>query len=1055
LLLLIQPARAAIVEVAHVSDPPGIIAQTNYLETPTNVTTVTAPASSGSHRFTHWTLNGVRPDDDTGRSQNPASFTLYEPTVAIAHYLPATQDSDGDGLPDWYEIEYYGDLAQTGGSDTDADGFTLAEEFSVGFHPRVKDELVAGGLSRVRSATVPVNLNLSPTYRLLSSPPGFIAVTNTVTHGTVVTTPDLWGQAVSGHRFAYWDLDGVRQQDAYGIALGGFSFAVANDAVATAHYFPSAQDADADGVSDWFEYVYYPDLAQPSSSDSDGDGFTLAEELALGTVPTLRDEIVPGGLSRVRSATVEVNLNGFPVYWLISQPAGFINSSNIVNPGTVVTTPDLWGQAVSGHRFAYWDLDGVRQQDAYGIALGGFSFAVASNTVATAHYAPDGEDSDTDGAADWFEYVYYGGLGQSGTSDTDGDRFTLAEELAQGTTPTLRDEFVPGGISRARAVSGTIMDLQPFEQLQYTLVDGVLSNLFTGFGGAGGAIFGPNVAPALGDWDGDGDLDLFFGHASGVVRVFENIGSRSTLNLSDRTAAFGALASSWSDIASPAIALGDWSGDGRADLVVGGTGGTLRLIASTGHFTAPQSPGVKFTLVTGSANAIPALGDINGDGRVDLLVLLPDGLVTFYTNRGNASASFAAPPAAASLLGQAVPQASGLAVADINYDGRLDVLASDADGRIWEFYQGGTPGVFTLISKVWGGAGAGFAGRLTLATGDIDGDGDVDMVGGYGGGGLVSLRDPRFAVPANLRAYGGARSIVLTWDPDRQSRIVGYYVYRSAGTTNSFSRLTNDMVTVPRFEDPQPVPNVTNFYQVTAVCAVNYPGNSVAIFVEGRPSDIAGATVGGVTLWMPDYFGKPGSNTVLQINTPLATGISGTNLDIRVTYNPAILTPVSQIDPLQATVEQTGLTEDLLITDNAATASGELIITGLGGGVLTGQGNLFDINFRVALGAALGTKTTNTLSQVTLRDAFGNPLPVDATDIAVMTVANAYFPGDVNGDGMVSQPDFVLAMKLAVGQRPATPDEIAAGDMNGNGEIDKDDAHLILRMIHGQKPNPK
>jgi hypothetical protein len=72
-----------------------------------------------------------------------------------------------------------------------------------------------------------------------------------------------------------------------------------------------------------------------------------------------------------------------------------------------------------------------------------------------------------------------------------------------------------------------------------------------------------------------------------------------------------------------------------------------------------------------------------------------------------------------------------------------------------------------------------------------------------------------------------------------------------------------------------------------------------------------------------------------------------------------------------------------------------------------------------------------------------------------MTVANTCFPGDVNGDGIVSQPDFVLAMKLAVGQRPATPCEIAAGDMNGNGEIDKDDAHLILRMIHGKDPNPK
>jgi hypothetical protein len=149
------------------------------------------------------------------------------------------------------------------------------------------------------------------------------------------------------------------------------------------------------------------------------------------------------------------------------------------------------------------------------------------------------------------------------------------------------------------------------------------------------------------------------------------------------------------------------------------------------------------------------------------------------------------------------------------------------------------------------------------------------------------------------------------------------------------------------------------------------------------------------------------------------------------------------------------LTEGLLIADNGTTANGVLIISGLGGGVLNGEGNLFDINFRVTPGAALGTQTTNTFAQVTLQDGAGNPLPVDATDIAVMTVSNSYFPGDANGDGILSMDDFTLAMKLAVGQRPATPSEIAACDMNGNGIVDKDDAHLILRMVKGKDPNPK
>src|SRR5258707_8135819 len=92
------------------------------------------------------------------------------------------------------------------------------------------------------------------------------------------------------------------------------------------------------------------------------------------------------------------------------------------------------------------------------------SFTVTNDTVATAHYFPAAQDSDSDGVADWFEYVYYPTLAQSGTSDTDGDGFSLATELTQGTAPTLKDEIVPGGISRGRTAGGTIVDLQPFER---------------------------------------------------------------------------------------------------------------------------------------------------------------------------------------------------------------------------------------------------------------------------------------------------------------------------------------------------------------------------------------------------------------------------------------------------------------------------------------------------------------------------------------------------------------------------------------------------------------
>jgi hypothetical protein len=48
-------------------------------------------------------------------------------------------DSDGDGLPDTWEMRFYGNLASNGASNTDADGLTAAQEYAFGSNPAVAD----------------------------------------------------------------------------------------------------------------------------------------------------------------------------------------------------------------------------------------------------------------------------------------------------------------------------------------------------------------------------------------------------------------------------------------------------------------------------------------------------------------------------------------------------------------------------------------------------------------------------------------------------------------------------------------------------------------------------------------------------------------------------------------------------------------------------------------------------------------------------------------------------------------------------------------------------
>ena len=74
----------------------------------------------------------------------------------------------------------------------------------------------------------------------------------------------------------------------------------ANPAVETtivAHYFPSTQDNDGDGVADWFEFNQFGNLGYGPSNDNDGDGFTNDQENALGQEATIFDFVQDGGIS--------------------------------------------------------------------------------------------------------------------------------------------------------------------------------------------------------------------------------------------------------------------------------------------------------------------------------------------------------------------------------------------------------------------------------------------------------------------------------------------------------------------------------------------------------------------------------------------------------------------------------------------------------------------------------------------------------------------------------------------------------------------------------------
>jgi len=89
------------------------------------------------YAFGYWSVNGVRQQDANGAALNPISFAILNAsTVATAYLYNPTADSNGNGLPDWWEAYYFGSPT---GADANADnsgtGMNNLQKYLAGLNP--------------------------------------------------------------------------------------------------------------------------------------------------------------------------------------------------------------------------------------------------------------------------------------------------------------------------------------------------------------------------------------------------------------------------------------------------------------------------------------------------------------------------------------------------------------------------------------------------------------------------------------------------------------------------------------------------------------------------------------------------------------------------------------------------------------------------------------------------------------------------------------------------------------------------------------------------------
>jgi hypothetical protein len=257
---------------------------------------------------------------------------------------------------------------------------------------------------------------------------------------------------------------------------------------------------------------------------------------------------------------------------------------------------------------------------------------------------------------------------------------------------------------------------------------------------------------ALGDIDGDGDLDLLAGN------VGLSGGATNKLYLNNRSGGFSAtaVAVGIEKGSTYAIALGDIDGDGDLDLLSGNFNATNKLYLNNG--SNGFSAGVDIGSEKGPTYAL-VLGDIDGDGDLDVLVG-NTGLNLLYLNNGSGGFS---PTGLA--IGIDTDRTQGLVLGDIDGDGDLDLLAGNFNATNKLYLNNGVDaeGTFGGFGPTGLAIGSGEDDTYALAVGDIDGDGDLDLLAGnLGATNKLYLNDGNGSFSATGEAIGSEKGRTTT-----------------------------------------------------------------------------------------------------------------------------------------------------------------------------------------------------------------------------------------------------------------------------------------------------
>ncbi|MGB2867530.1 MAG: FG-GAP-like repeat-containing protein [Bacteroidota bacterium] len=302
---------------------------------------------------------------------------------------------------------------------------------------------------------------------------------------------------------------------------------------------------------------------------------------------------------------------------------------------------------------------------------------------------------------------------------------------------------------------------------------------------------------ATGDIDGDGKPDLVVGNYNGIgnfqdwfFSVYRNTSSGSTISFAPKVNINSGAGISH-------VYIEDMNGDGKLDVITVNSKEPTNVISIHYNTSTPGSISFQSPIFFG-ANISPsitvtdlAIGDIDGDGFLDLAVIYNIQYFRVYKNSESLSWSFA-------YEDNSIGYPIGVVMGDFNSDGRADVAISRQNGLDYvSMYQNTSiPGTvsFTKLPTLPSGGSQ----PEHLYKGDFDGDGKVDLFVTEGATGSIYFYRRTsaafgFAAPVPISASNEQYAGLGDVDGDGKVDVVLPYlgtnvrVYRNLSTSGTIS----------------------------------------------------------------------------------------------------------------------------------------------------------------------------------------------------------------------------------------------------------------------------